>query len=138
MKPATLNLRLATLAIGLVAFVSFCSRAADVTFNLADFTTTAITNRMVKIEPKSTPRLGPSDKIISRDSLIRYSDTNGTFTVTNMVYGTYAVTLMGPYAKTEFRIYVDDTNATLNASDLLVSANDEGIDTEDGIPIDLE
>lgn len=109
-----------------------------VTFNLADFTTTAITNRQVKIEPKSTPRLGPDDRIISRDSLIRYSDTNGTFIVTNMVYGTYAITLLGPYARTEFRIYVDDTNATLNASDLLISANETGIDTEDGIPIDLE
>jgi hypothetical protein len=112
--------------------------AADVVFNLADFTTSVITNRQVKMEPKSTPRRGPSDSVISRDSLFRYSDTNGTFTVTNMVYGTYLCTLMGPYAKTEFRIYVDDTNATLNASELLVSANDNGIDTEDGIPIDLE
>lgn len=113
-------------------------RAADVTFNLADFTTGVITNRQVKIEPKSTPRRGPSDSIISRDSLFRYSNTNGTFTVTNMAYGTYLCTLMGPYARTEFRIYVDDTNATLNASELLVSAGEAGIDTEEGIPLDLE
>lgn len=127
-------------AITLLLFIaaSVSSPAADVVFNLADFTTVAITNRQVRIEPKSTPRLGPSDKIISRDSLIRYSDTNGTFTVTNIVYGTYLCSLMGPYARTEFRIYVDDTNATLNASDLLISANETGIDTEDGIPIDLE
>ena len=138
MKTATFNLHIATLGL----FLLFCATSQGatntVTFNLADFTTTAITNRQVKIEPKSTPRLGPDDRIISRDSLIRYSDTNGTFIVTNMVYGTYAITLLGPYARTEFRIYVDDTNATLNASDLLISANEEGIDTEDGIPIDLE
>lgn len=123
------------LAILLFPILAF---GANVTFNLADFTTTTITNRPVKIEPKSTPKGWPVDLIISRDSLTKYSNTNGTFTVTNMVAGTYLCTLMGPYARSEFRIYVDDTNATLNASDLLVSANDEGIDTEDGIPIDLE
>lgn len=133
MKPATFHLHLVALL-----FACLSAGAADVTFNLADFTTTAITNRQVKIEPKSTPRLGPANNIISRDSLFRYSNTNGTFTVTNMVYGAYMVTLMGPYARTEFRIYVDDTNATLNASELLISATDDAIDTEDGIPIILE
>jgi len=135
MKPAPFNLHLATLALLLTAFAT---PAADVTFNLADFTTTVVTNRPVKIEPKSAPKAWPTNLIVSRDSLIRYSDTNGTFTITNMVAGTYACELLGPYARTAFRIYVDDTNTTLNASDLLISATDTGIDTEDGIPIDLE
>ncbi len=109
-----------------------------VTFNLADFTTSVITNRQVKMEPRSTPRAGPTNNILSRDSLFRFSDTNGTFIVTNMQWGTYYCTLLGPYAKTEFRIYVPDTNDVFNASDLLVSSADSGIDTEDGISLDLE
>jgi hypothetical protein len=111
--------------------------AADVTFSLADFTTTAITNRVVFIWPKSTPRMNATDLILSRDRKSYVSDTNGTFTVTNMTAGNYLCQLQGPYAKTDFRIYVDDTNGTLNASDLLVSESD-GIDAEDGTPIDLE
>lgn len=109
-----------------------------VTFNLADFTSTGITNRRTQMEPRSTPRSGPTNNILSRDSLFRYSDTNGTFIVTNMQWGTYHCTLLGPYAKTQFRIYVPDTNDVHNASDLLVSNADDAIDTEDGIPIDLE
>ena len=109
-----------------------------VTFNLADFTSSVITNRQVKMEPRSTPRGGPTNNILSRDSLFRYSDTNGTFIVTNMQWGTYHCTLLGPYAKTEFRLYVPDTNDIHNASDLLVSNADGGIDTEDGISLDLE
>lgn len=109
-----------------------------VTFNLADFTTGVITNRQVKIEPRSTPRAGPGDSILSRDSLFRFSDTNGTFIVTNIQYGTYLCTLMGPYAKSQFRIYVPDTNDTMLASNLLLSDSDTGIDTEDGLSIDLE
>lgn len=114
------------------------TQAADVTFNLADFTAGVITNRQVKIEPKSTPRAGPSNAVLSRDSLFRYSDTNGTFTVTNMQYGTYQCTLMGPYAKTEFRIYLIDTNGAVNASDYIVSGSATGLDTEDGLTLDLE
>lgn len=109
-----------------------------VTFNLADFTSSVITNRQVKMEPRSTPRGGPTNNILSRDSLFRYSDTNGTFIVTNMQWGTYHCQLLGPYARTQFRIYVPDTNDVHNASDLLVSNADSGIDTEDGISIDLE
>ncbi len=122
----------------LICILTQFAFGANVVFNLADFTTTTITNRPVKIEPKSSPKGWPVDLIISRDSLTKYSDTNGTFTVTNKVAGTYVCTLMGPYAKSEFRIYVDDTNSTLNASALLISANDTGVDTEDGIPIDIE
>lgn len=117
--------------------VVFASTNA-VTFNLADFTTGVITNRQVKMEPRSTPRSGPTNNILSRDSLFRYTDTNGTFIVTNMQWGTYYCTLLGPYAKTDFRIYVPDSNAVFNASDLLVSSADSGVDTEDGISLDLE
>lgn len=126
--------------IALMLSLSFASvaRAADVVFNLADFTTTAITNRAVYVWPKSTPKANAVDLILSRDRKTYVSDTNGTFTVTNMTAGNYLCQLQGPYAKTDFRIYVDDTNATLNASDLLVSSSDDVIDTEDGQPIDLE
>lgn len=113
-------------------------RAANVTFNLADFTTKVITNRVVFITPKSTPKSNPIDLILSRDRKTYVSDTNGTFTVTNMTYGLYQCQLQGPFAKTEFRIYVTDTNGTLNASDLLVSSAENGLDTDDGQSIDID
>jgi hypothetical protein len=116
----------------------FTVNAADVTFNLADFTTSVITNRVVFVTPKSTPRSNPTDLILSRDRKTYVSDTNGTFTVTNMTYGLYQCQLQGPFAKTDFRVYVTDTNGTLNASDLLVSASDASLDAEDGQSIDLE
>lgn len=108
-----------------------------VTFNLADFTSQRITNRLVKIEPKSTPRSGQTNSVLSRDSFLRYSDTNGTFILTNMSYGLYLCTLMGPFAKSEFRIYVPETNDTFNASDLLTTDTD-GIETDDGLTIDID
>jgi hypothetical protein len=125
-----------TLLLCIVSLFAF-GATNTVTFNLADFTSQAITNRQVKIEPRSTPRAGQTNAVLSRDSLFRYSNTNGTFILTNMSYGTYLCTLMGPYAKTEFRIYVPDTNDVFNASDLLTTASDS-IETEDGLTIDLE
>ena len=125
-----------TLLLCIVSLFAFGS-TNTVTFNLADFTSQAITNRQVKIEPRSTPRGGQTNAVLSKDSLFRYSNTNGTFILTNMSYGTYLCTLLGPYAKTEFRIYVPDTNDVFNASDILTTAADS-IETEDGLTIDLE
>lgn len=125
-----------SLILCLASLVAFGS-TNTVTFNLADFTSQPITNRMVKIEPRSTPRGGQTNAVLSRDSLIRYADTNGTFVLTNMSYGTYLCTLLGPYAKTEFRITVPETNDVFNASDILSSAGDS-IDTDDGISIDID
>ena len=125
-----------SLILCLASLVAFGS-TNTVTFNLADFTSQAITNRQVKIEPRSTPRGGQTNAVLSRDSLIRYSDTNGTFILTNMSYGTYLGTLLGPYAKTEFRITVPETNDVFNASDILTTAADS-IETEDGLTIDIE
>jgi len=125
-----------TLLLCIISFFAF-GATNTVTFKLADFTSQVITNRMVKIEPRSTPRAGQTNAVLSRDSLIRYSDTNGAFILTNMSYGTYLCTLLGPYAKSEFRIYVPETNDVFNASDLLTTASDS-IETEDGLTIDLE
>lgn len=103
----------------------FCLSAfgANVTFNLADFTVTAITNRQVRIAPTTNPSTGPTNTILSRDTLVRYSDSTGSFTVTNMQQGNYLCTLLGSYATTPFAIYVPSTNGTLNASDLLTATN---------------
>ena len=125
-----------TLFLCIAAVIAFGANTNTVTFNLADFTQGVITNRQVQIKPLSTPRAGGAF-VLSRDSLIRYSGTNGAFIVTNMQYGTYVCTLLGPYAKTEFRINVPDTNDTFNASDLFTTAADS-IETEDGLTIDLE
>ena len=125
-----------TLLLCIVSLLAY-GTTNTVTFNLTDFTAQGITNRQVKIEPLSTPRAGDGSTVLSRDSLIRYSDTNGAFVLTNVSWGTYLCTLLGPYAKSQFRIFVPDTNDTHNASDLLTTAADS-VETEDGLTIDLE
>jgi len=126
------------LSISLCLALVLGSFGANVTFNLADFTTTSITNREVQLVNKNAPKAFSPSSIISRDRRSFYSSTNGTFTATNVVDGVYLCTLIGPFANTEWRMLVPDTNGTLNASDLLISGNSSSIDLEDGTSLDLE
>jgi hypothetical protein len=94
-----------------------------VTFNLAEFSADPIKKRVLTIKPQSTPRTDPTSFIISSDTKSYATDTNGTVVVTNMVYGNYLCTIEGRFSQTQFRILVPDTNAALNAFNLLVSTN---------------
>jgi len=97
--------------------------AAHVLFNFYDFTqaTSGLTNCRVLITPKSTPRTNDG-KIVSSDRLTFWTDTNGSCTASNVVYGTYQVELQGPFAFTPFLILVPDTNTLVNAADLLATS----------------
>lgn len=95
--------------------------AADVVFNLRDLTTQPVVNRKVLISPSW---LNPSSAIGALDQQKWISDTNGSFTVTNMAPGLYDCEIQRPPALTPFTIDVPDTNITLQASALrVVSTN---------------
>ena len=126
-----------TLSILLVALLAIGAWAANVEINLADFTTTGITNRLVHITPRNTPRADGS-LIITSDRRYWYTDTNGLMTASNVISGTYVVELMGPFARSRFCLYVPDTNGTINATNWIESCNPNVLDAEDGTPIDLE
>ena len=104
----------------LVAFqlVSLSASPATITFHLQKFTQAAATNRATLITPLSiTP---PAGQLALYDRALYLSDTNGAFTVTNMLPGAYRCVVQSPPDRTEFWITVPATNATLYAADLLV------------------
>jgi len=104
----------------LLAFqlVSLSASPATITFHLQKFTQAAATNRATLITPLSiTP---PAGQLALYDRALYLSDTNGAFTVTNMLPGAYRCVVQSPPDRTEFWITVPATNATLYAADLLV------------------
>lgn len=115
------------------------SVAADVRFNLRDFlvTTQPLVRRTVEVQPQSAPLSNGTNVIISE---VRFfsTGTTGEFTATNMVTGTYRVLVYGPTRTNIFRINVPATSASTNASAILISSANNGIETEDGRSIDLE
>ena len=114
-------IRLTTIIAALLLAVLLAS-ASNVLFNLADFTTATITNRVVMITPQSTP-MASGTNIISSDRIRYATDTNGQFTVTNMIGpATYKVELLGAYATTPFFITLTNGSASVNAKDFISTA----------------
>lgn len=103
------------LSIILAVLIATTAQSADVVVNLADFTTTGITNRLVHVTPRNTPR-ATGGFILTGDRRYYYTDTNGLMTASNVVAGAYSVELMGPFAKTTFCISVPETNGVINAT----------------------
>jgi len=123
-----------------VAFLMVAvSDAANVRFNLRDFLTTSqpLVRRTVEMQPQSTPLSSGTNVIISERRFFN-TGSHAEFTATNVVTGTYRVLVYGPTRTNIFRINVPDTSDTTNASALLISSANDGIDTEDGRSIDLE
>jgi len=96
------------------------ARGAHVLFDLRDFTTdiTSVTNRLLKIEPLSTPKADTGRVIISEPKSYLIP-SSAQVTVSNMVAGSYRCSVFGIYQTTRFDITIPDTNATLNASEYL-------------------
>jgi hypothetical protein len=117
----------------------FTAGAANVRFNLRDFVTTTqpLIRRTVEVQPQSTPLQSGTNVILSETRFFN-TGTTGEFTATNVVTGTYRVLVYGPTRTNIFRINVPDTSVTTNASAILISAANDGIDTEDGRSIDIE
>ena len=113
--------------------------AANVRFNLRDFLTTTqpLIRRTVEVQPQSNPQAEGTNVVLSE---VRYFNTGTTaeFTATNVIEGVYRVLVYGPTRTNIFRISVPSTSDTTNASALLISSANNGIETEDGRSIDLE
>ena len=126
-------------AILLFASVCLVGFAADVRFNLRDFLSTAqpLVRRTVEVQPQSSPFANSTNVIISE---VRFFNTGtaGEFTATNMTEGVYRVLVYGPTRTNIFRISVPDYSGSTNASAMLISSANNGIETEDGRSIDLE
>ncbi len=128
--------KLAVIAIGSVALATL---AGDVRFNLRDFITTSgqLARRTAEVQPQSSPRAEGTNVILSE---VRYFNTgsHAEFTATNMTEGTYRVLVYGPTRTNVFRVQVPTFSGTTNASAILISSANNGLETEDGRSIDLE
>lgn len=126
-------------ALSILFCVAFGAVAADVRFNLRDFLQTPqpLIRRTVEVQPQSSP-LSNGTNIVLQER--RYFNTGaaGEFIATNMVEGTYRVLVYGQTYTNVFRINVPDYSGSTNASALLISSANNGIETEDGRSIDLE
>lgn len=113
--------------------------AANVRFNLRDFLSTSqpLVRRTAVIEPQSTPQSEGTNVIVSERRTFT-TGPQGEFTATNVVEGTYRVLVYGPTRTNIFRINVPAVSYETNASDILISSANDGIDTEDGRSIDIE
>ena len=108
----------AFLLLAAFQLLSFSAFPATVTFPLYRWNSDAATNRSVMLTPLA---LYPGPNQVAAYDRGRYtSDTNGTFTVSNMMAGSYQVEIQAPPDATRFWITVPATNATLYASDLVV------------------
>ena len=113
--------------------------AANVRFNLRDFinTTQPLVRRTVEIQPQSTPLASGTNVVLSERRYFT-TGTSGEFTATNMTEGTYRVLVYGPTFTNIFRINVPAASVETNASAILISSANNGLETEDGRSIDLE
>lgn len=127
------------LSIAILLVSTLVASAVDVRFNLRDFlgTSTPLVRRVVEIQPQSTP-LSSGTNVVLSERRIFNSGPIGEFTATNVVTGTYRVVVYGATFTNVFRINVPATSGTTNASSLLISSADNGMDTEDGRSIDIE
>ena len=86
----------------------------SVAFNLTDFLQVAYTNRTVTIQSLSTPRTNPP-YIAVNYFLSTNSGATAAFTLTNLLDGTYRVSIVGSPNPTAFSIYVPTNNGGASA-----------------------
>lgn len=122
-----------------LVLVAIAAHPANVRFNLRDFITTSqpLIRRTVMIEPQSTPMQSGTNVVLSERRFFN-TGSNGEFTATNMVEGTYRVLVYGPTYTNIFRINLPAGITETNASSILISSANNGIETEDGRSIDIE
>jgi hypothetical protein len=94
--------------------------SADVFFSLEDFAASPTTNRSVLITPLSLT--ASPGRLAAYDRALYNSGTNGFFWVSNMLAGTYQVTIQAPPAASRFTIYIDPTNSILYAGSNTVAS----------------
>lgn len=124
-----------TLLLCICATLAF---SADVTFNLKDFinTTQPFQRRTLEIVPKFSPSSNGTNVITSERRYFNLG-INAVITATNMVDGLYWCYAYGVSTTSRFAVLIPATNGTITASDYVTSIG-SGLETENGIPIDLE
>lgn len=127
------------LPLCLCVFVAIGLFAADVTFNLTDFlgTVETLKRKQAMIEPRNTVRANGNSVVTSEPRFFN-TGTNGVFIATNMLDGLYRATVFGLNKTSVFHVNIPATNGAINASDYVTSLDSGVLETEDGIPIDLE
>lgn len=132
------NLSMKTI-VTIILLSSFVAGAANVRFNLRDFILSSdpLIRKRVEVQPQSSP-LASGTNVVLQETRYFNTGASGEFTATNMVEGTYKVVVYGTTRNSIFRINVPDSSNTTNASALLISSANNGLETEDGRSIDLE
>ena len=113
---------LSALLLGMVAVASHAATITNtVQFNFRDILQRSYNNKQVTIQSRSTPRTN-SPYIDVNYYLATNTGSTGSFTLYDMLDGTYDVSIQGIPKATVFSIYVPTNNpATLYASDLLTT-----------------
>lgn len=113
---------------------------ATVVFNLTDFITGTPTlqRKVLMVEPLTAVHGNTTNLVITGERRSWNTGTNAQVTATNMVAGTYRCSVYGGTWTSVFRIKVIATNGTIYASDVITSASATAVETESGIPIELE
>jgi hypothetical protein len=106
--------------IALLLLLALPAGAADVTFNLANFTRTSATNRKGYLEYLDAGG-GTNNALITYDKLPIATGTNGSFLVTNLLQGTYHLQLAAPPATSDFYFIFPLTNGAINAQAYLAT-----------------
>ena len=129
----------AFISIVCACFLASVTLAGDVRFNLRDFISSGgqLTRRTAEVQPQSSPQANGTNVVLSE---VRYFNTGpqAEFTVTNMTEGTYRVLVYGQTRTNVFRVNVPTFTGNTNASEILISSANDGIETEDGRSIDIE
>ena len=115
----------AILLILSILFVTGCGGATltnSVTFTLTDWLQDAYTNRPVTIRGLSTPRTNPP-YIAINFLLNTNSGSAGAFTLTNVLDGTYQVTIAGAATPTVFSIYVPTNQGAIHSASSLLTTS---------------
>lgn len=120
--------RLLTLAASLAFSCVLAHGAANVTFNLADFTSGPITNKTVRVIPVVQPSVSGTNIITGDRRQFTTPRTSGTYTLTNVLAGSYRCELDGPFQMTTWFITVA-TNATGTVSASSITSASTNITT---------
>lgn len=126
-------------ALAILLASVLAASAGNVRFNLRDFiqTSQTLARRTVIVYPQSAPQSSGTN-IVLTETRSFMTGTNGAFTATNMVEGTYRCVVKAYDKDHVFRVNVPSFSGETNASYLLISAADNGLETEDGRSIDIE
>jgi hypothetical protein len=108
--------------LSLILALPLLASAAHVQFFANDAALSGVvTNRTIRIQPSTNPIVS-GQYIITGDYLQFEFGTNVSVTISNLVYGNYAVNLISKRTITPFTILVPNTNTLLNATGLITSS----------------